>query len=318
MPLILKTTLTGRRCDLKTSRFNFDRRDIRPTYAVKQRLTTRDDVRAMGCSDQTLALLFPIASSTFILRQPEEWFWTDRGWFKRFPEASLNEIYQIAGGCFADLRLEEQAALLEISIADIVAEAAPGRGSWRSEDGAEVTIEEVALERTVCAPAVGIVSENHLPMAFRTLVAYQFRKINGFWFGFDESNKACFTPSLQYTERALHAQEIVLADPRRIFEARPRYFQSLWRTTTIDDVIQYVEIGGSSHLESMLRHGLDFAGIALSGHPDLTIRNDHLAFREVKGRDRMHGNQAIWVRDFARPLGLDVAIIRVSTAQTTR
>jgi hypothetical protein len=68
----------------------------------------------------------------------------------------------------------------------------------------------------------------------------------------------------------------------------------------------------------MLKHSMDHAGIWLSGHPDLTIRDGHLAFREVKGQDRMHGNQAIWVRDFARPLGLDFAIIRVSAAQTKR
>jgi hypothetical protein len=120
---------------LSNSRFDFDRRDIRPTYLVPQKLTTREDVRAMGCSDQTIALLFPNPSSNAILRQPEEWFWIDRGWFKRFPDASLNEIYQIAGGCFADLKLEEQAALLEIEIVDISADPAPGRGSWRSEEG---------------------------------------------------------------------------------------------------------------------------------------------------------------------------------------
>jgi hypothetical protein len=128
--------------DLGNSRFDFDRCDIRPTYVAPQRTTTRDDVRAMGCSDQTLALLFPASSNNFVLRQPEEWFWIDRSWFKGFPKASLDEIYQIAGGCFADLTLEEQASLLEIKIIDIVAEAAPGSGSWRAKDGTEVSIEK--------------------------------------------------------------------------------------------------------------------------------------------------------------------------------
>jgi hypothetical protein len=303
---------------LGNSRFDFDRRDIRPKYVAPQRTTTRDDVRAMGCSEQTLALLFPTSSNNFVLRQPEEWFWIDRSWFKGFPKASLDEIYQLAGGCFADLTLEEQAALLEIKIIDIVAEAAPGRGSWRAKDGTEVSIEKVALEKTICQSGIGIVSENHLPMAFRSLVQHQFKTLHGFWFGFDESNRTHFTPSPQYTEKALRALEAVLANPRRTFEARPRYFQRLWRTTTIDEVIRYVEIVGSRYLESMLKHSMDHAGIGLSGHPDLTIRDGHLAFREVKGQDRMHGNQAIWVRDFARPLGLDFAIIRVSATQTKR
>jgi hypothetical protein len=109
--------------------------------------------------------------------------------------------------------------------------------------------------------------------------------------------------------------ENLLQNPRRTFEAQPRYFQRLWRTTTIDEVVRYAEIVGSRYLVSMLQHSMDHAGIGLSGHPDLTIRDGHLTFREVKGQDRMHGNQAIWVRDFARPLGLDLAIIRVSQAK---
>jgi hypothetical protein len=179
-----------------------------------------------------------------------------------------------------------------------------------------VSIEKVALEKLISRSAAsGIVSENFLPMALRDLLKHQFEQLHGFWFGFDESNRTCFTPSPQCTEKALRALGAVLANPRRILEARPRYFQGLWRTTTIDEVIQYIEIVGSRYLKTMLNHSLDHAGLVLSGHPDLTIRDGHLIFREVKGRDRMHGNQAVWVRDFARPLGLDFAIIRVSAAQ---
>jgi len=304
--------------ELGNSRFDFGRRDIGPTYEVPQGPTTRDDVRAMGCSDETIALLFPTSSNNFVVRQPEEWFWIDRSWFKGFPKASLDEIYQIAGGCFADLTLEEQAALLEIKIIDIVAEAAPGRGCWRGKGGTKVSIEKVALEKTICESGIGIVSENHLPLAFRSLVQHQFKALYGFWFGFDEFNRTRFTPSLQYTGKALRALEAVLADPRRTFEAQPQYFQRLWRTTTIDEVVRYAKIVGSRYLERTLQHSVDHAGIWLSGHPDLTIRDGHLVFREVKGQDRMHGNQAMWVRDFARPLGLDFAIIRVSAAQTER
>jgi hypothetical protein len=53
--------------------------------------------------------------------------------------------------------------------------------------------------------------------------------------------------------------------------------------------------------------------MGFSGHPDLTIgdKGNLLRFVEVKNKDRLLGNQAFWIRDFAKPLGLSVKLVRV-------
>ncbi|MEQ1545540.1 VRR-NUC domain-containing protein, partial [Methyloglobulus sp.] len=51
---------------------------------------------------------------------------------------------------------------------------------------------------------------------------------------------------------------------------------------------------------------------ALSGWPDLTLwKNNQIKFVEVKCKDKLHRNQAYWLRNYSLPLMLDTSLLRI-------
>ncbi len=103
-------------------------RDVAPSY-LSRREWNRDSIRQLGCSEEVVLYLFPNPKTDGILNQPEDWFWTDRKWFKRATRAVQDEMYSVAGGCFSELTLVEQTALLEIPLVSVPGErSVSGKG----------------------------------------------------------------------------------------------------------------------------------------------------------------------------------------------
>lgn len=96
------------------------------------------------------------------------------------------------------------------------------------------------------------------------------------------------------------------------YTRKKTYFDKLWAPVTLSSLVAFIDLIGWEMIERM--HDLNFrlGASVWRGWPDLTLRmGDELRFVEIKSSDRMHGSQAEWVRDVARPLGLNVSITRV-------
>ena len=144
------------------------------------------------------------------------------------------------------------------------------------------------------------------------MVKKRFEAEYGHRMGYDPGNRALYTPSSAYAEKVLAALRIVLRDPVHEYRQNERYFALLFMVP-LSTVSAFVETTGREHLERFLRHSYERGTMGFAGHPDLTIgdKGNSLRFVEVKNKDRLLANQAFWIRDFAKPLGLDVKVVRI-------
>jgi hypothetical protein len=262
--------------------------------------------------------MFPVANVDTPLLAPERWFWTDRNWFRRWPRHVTDEIYAVSGGAFAELPLEKQLNLFGLEVLDF--EGLPVfdvRGRWHSKSGSHVSVEEYGLQCILEAGGKGIAN----PTDIWLMVKKQFEKIYGHWLGFDETNSRRYTPNSHYTLKAMEAVEAVLNRPEEVFNENSGYYLSLWNSggATLNDfsrIRTYIEIVGKEHIRSRIRLMME-TNWQLSGSPDVIVRSpsEKLKFYEVKSRDKLHGSQGLWLRNVARPLSLDVSIIRISAAK---
>jgi hypothetical protein len=285
-------------------------RDIAPSY-MPRREWDRASVRALGCSLDTILYLYPNPKTNGIILTPENWFWTDRKWFKGTSRQVQDEIYAIAGGCFGELALTEQVTLLDIPMVSISGSRATGeKGKWLGRSDRTLDIEAYALE---CLLGVGDHGQDCEGKAFstiHTMTKKVFEHDQGHWMGWDRSNTQHYTPGLEYAEKVIAALRTVLDDPCGIYARLPRYFDTLFGVP-INTAVEFISIVGRKHIEQLVRHSYTFGTNAIGGHPDLTISGKSLSFVEVKGKDKMHVNQAYWIRNIAKPLELNVCIAKV-------
>lgn len=282
-----------------------------PSYGTPRTGTTADDLRRLGCSEALVAYLAP-APAHSALKEPREWFWTDRKWFKGASREITDEIARFAGGFFCELPLEEQGAMLGIRIVRAPGvRSKSGRGLWQSPAGNGVSIEELGLEISLGSGERGTSYEGRGLTAFWFMVSKTFESMNGHWLGFDPTNRQRYQPGPDYARKVLESVEAVLADPKRVHRRHRAYLEMLWRGLELRDVIDWIEIVGSGFIRRYHEHCYSVGTSGQSGHPDLTIAGSGLRFVEVKGKDRMHANQAQWITDIATPLGLDVTVLKI-------
>jgi len=288
-------------------------RAIGATYELRPKTPSRDDLRALGCHEETISYLFPNPKTNAILQNPADWFFIDRGWWKTASSGVRDDIYRIGGGSFDALSWEDQAALLGLELTRIDGTGSKhGPGKWRSLNRTPVTVEEYALERLLGSGETGTFCEGKAFNALHVIVMKRFEAEYGHWMGYDPGNRTFYTPSAAYAEKVLAALGLVLRDPAREYRQNEQYFTLLFKVP-FSTVLAFVEMTGREHLERFLRHSYERAGMGFAGHPDLTMgdRGNSLRFVEVKNNDRLRGNQAFWIRDFAKPLGLNVKLVQV-------
>jgi hypothetical protein len=287
-------------------------RDTGPTYELRPKPPSRDDLRTLGCREETISYLFPNPKTSAILRNPADWFFIDRAWWKA-TAGVLDDIYHVAGGCFGELTLEEQTALLGLELTTIQGTRSKlGRGRWMLLSGAPATIEEYALERLLGSGETGASCESKAFFGLYLMVKKRFEIEYGHWLGYDTENRALYTPGSAYADKVLAALGLVLRNPVQEYDQNEHYFGHFLKVP-FSAVSAFVETTGRDYLERFLGHSYKHGIMGFSGHPDLTIgdKGNLLRFVEVKNKDRLLGNQVFWIRDFAKPLGLNFKLVRV-------
>lgn len=288
-----------------------DLRSLLPTHEIPNLAPTRALMREIGFDDEDLAALFVNPKTESILVDPKEWFWTDRKWWKHTRPETVDKMYQITGGCFAELSLTDQAAMLGLEIEEIAGRPSKaGRGMWVLPDGSTGAVEDLALSHYRERGYSGTATEGKALNGINLMNGQVFQKHFGHWLGFDETNQRQHQPGPEYAAKVLVSAREVLANLRAVYEARKSYYLGLLKAP-IEEIETYIATVGSEHILRCLEHRYVHRAMVFSGHFDLTLRGDGLRFVEVKAKDRLHGNQADWVRSVARPLGLDVSIARV-------
>ncbi len=289
-------------------------RSLRPTYEVPDLAPTRTLMREIGFDEDDLAELFVNPKAESILVDPKAWFWTDRKWWKHTRPETVDKMYQLAGGCFAELSLSEQAAMLGLEIEQIEGRPSKaGRGMWVLPGGSAGTVEDLALAHYRSQGFAGTSSEGKALNGFNLMNGQVFRRMHGHLLGFDETNKQLHQAGPAYAAKVLASARETLANLRSVYNERKPYYQGLLKVP-IEEIEAYIATVGPDHILRCLEHRYVHRAMVFSGHFDLTLRGESLRFVQVKAKDRLHGSQADWVRSVARPLGLEVSIVRVVAA----
>lgn len=295
--------------------FNF--KDMRPCWEIGQNFHSREDLKKLGCSDQLISWLTPADGRWMMLVEPEEWFWRDRDWFPPKDRPFVQELHEISGGTFCAMSLEEQCDFLDIPFVTINGQKTKGaRGKWEGRAG-PVNVEAFALEHFEDQGATGFAFEGAgfaawlYPM--NDFYRAMFKRIPGY----DRVNgeHVRSSPSAEGANEYLQALRKAREKLDQVLVARPDRYARLWPPVTRETLGTFTELVGWDLIEKL--HDLQFrlGATVVNGWPDLTLKQDgKLRFVEVKSNDRLRGNQAKWVRDIARPLGLDVSVVRVTAS----
>lgn len=290
-----------------------DFQSLVPSYERNSIIRSRDDLRTLGCSPKLIENVCLGGPDDFQpLWPPEEWFWADR---RRFGvgEDWVDEIYQIAGGCFAELPFKQQCELLGLPIQQIaIPKAATGRGKWLTKEGKAVGPERAALSHLLGPEEVGFHVEGNLLGAISAMTnriaKHRFKR------EFDLNQAAGITPVTEEHVRQLTSSLDIFLDRAEHFtRGLWPHMNGIFRDVSVDDLVLFIERTGGAFIKRVLslyfRHRL-----AGAGHPDLTIIGEQVRFVEVKVKDRLWGTQGEWVRNVARPLNLSVSVVQVVEA----
>ncbi|BCB22354.1 hypothetical protein [Bosea sp. ANAM02] len=288
-----------------------DLRSTLPTHEIPNLAPTRALMREIGFDEDDLAELFVNPKTETILVDPKAWFWTDRKWWKHTRPETIDKMYRVAGGCFAELSLSEQAAMLGLEIEEIAGRPSrAGRGMWVLPGGPVGTVEDLALAHYRERGYSGTASEGKALNGINLMNGQVFQRRFGHWLGFDETNQRQHQPGPEYAAKVLLSAREVLANVREVYNERKSYYLGLLKAP-IEEIEAYIATVGPDHILRCVEHRYVHGATVFSGHFDLTLRGESLRFVEVKAKDRLHANQADWVRSVARPLGLDASIARV-------
>lgn len=285
--------------------------DMRPSWKNPKRVWTREDLAILGCSKSLVEWLNPNPAGSMLMIEPEDWFWRDSEWFKNTPTEIVSELRAVAGGHFGDITLSDQCKFLGIPLSSIQGKSINGvRGKWEGLAGA-VSAEEYVLEHFKAQGAQGLACEGKAQSAWHMAMRSRYRRRTGKIPGFEKVNgkSVLEIPSEETAQAYIDALRDVRTDIIIEYQSNKKYYDKLWRVS-FDDVLAFADVAGWEMIETAAymaqRYGVG------GGWPDITMRTQGvLSFVEVKVKDRLRGSQAAWVRDIARPLGLDISVVRV-------
>ena len=310
---------------------------IEPCFDDKEGANDYSYMERIGLPGKWIAMVKAMEARGITWIGVREYYWTPDDWFPGIPipddqlseiqrksrgvffqqmdKDLLAEIRRKTGGCFYSLTLADQASVLSVPLLclqasrkrisnkqfwclgektfDRVEDAALallGREGWQglADEGtaAHVIVSLVvrAIERDTRERIYGLLPDDR---AFRDAEAH--------WRAIDE-HIATRIDDDWICRAASHRLRLGLAGiaqqgHHRVYEGR-------------------VEWPWSRILQAASRATLKFKG-GLSGWPDLTLwKGAAVRFVEVKHNDKLHRNQAYWIRNFARPMDLDVSVLR--------
>jgi hypothetical protein len=290
-----------------------DFKSLTPSYERHAIIRSRADLRSLGCSADLIENVCLGGPDDFQpLWPPEEWFWADR---RRFGHGAdwVEELYQIAGGCFAELPFRQQCELLDLSIRQVaIPRAANERSKWLTKAGEPVGPELAVLDHLLGPGEIGFAVEGNLLGAISAMTnriaKHRFKR------EFDLNQAAGLVPMTdEHVDQLTSSLDIFLDRAEHFTRGLWPHMKRIFRDVSVEDLVLFADRAGGSFIKRVLalyfRHHLPG-----SGHPDLTIIGDDIRFVEVKVKDRLWGTQAEWVRNVARPLNLSVSVAQVIEA----
>lgn len=290
-----------------------DFKSLVPSYERNAIIRNRHDLQSLGCSADLIENVCLGGPDDFHpLWPPEEWFWADR---RRFGHGGdwVEELYRIAGGCFAELPFHQQCDLLGLSIQRLEIPKAPtGRGKWLTKAGEAVGPEMAALDHLLAPGEIGFAVEGNLLGAIsamsKRMAKHRFKR------EFDLNQAAGGVPITdQHVDQLMTSLDILLDRAEHFIRGLWPHMNAIFRDVSVEDLVLFTERAGAPFIKRVLalyfQHHLPG-----SGHPDLTIIGEGVRFVEVKAKDRLWGTQGAWVRNVARPLNLSVSVVQITEA----
>jgi hypothetical protein len=265
-----------------------------------------------------------------------EYYWTPDDWFPGAPLSNdllsevqlaskavfygpidkdlLAEIRRRTGGCFYYLNLADQAKTLSVPLAYLKVMRSIGgktrRWHWNGRQFDRP--EEVALAHAEDKGWHGLNDEGAAVRAIVNLVwrtAQRTSTEGADWPGPCQDLPAA--AQAQIARIKAFVEESLDDDWLSGVHDDDLYMAS-HRSRGLDPVASMVaawEGLGTDFFKRIVSHSTRFG---LSGWPDLTLwGNGVVKLVEVKHNDKLHRNQAYWVRNYVKPLGLDVTILRL-------
>lgn len=288
---------------------------LAPSYSSETTINSVDGLRDLGCSETLIAnILIGDGSSYRPIVEPEEWFWADP---ERFGAGGpwVDELYRLTGGGFINLPFQQQATLLGLPVECICKKKVPlKRGRWLLRAGRDGSIEEAALEEILKPDEHGFYAEGDYLAMLHSMAVQVARSAFKQDFDLDQASRVtCQTE--KHRKQMLDALALFLGNREKLLEA-------LWQRSggafshrpsiTLESLSKYIDLAGIEFLSRIMTHYIKHS-LHGAGHPDLTlIGPGGVRFVEVKGEDRLRGTQATWIRNVARPLGLDVTVVQVT------
>lgn len=301
-------------------RLQIDFRSTRPTYELyTKKGCNRRDLLTAGLSEEDIhALLwnsYAKKEMRYTLILPEEWFWTDRGWWSE-KGPHLDAMYDLAGGSFSDLTPPQQAELLDLDLIQMTGKKAKGN-LWTGSDGSLLDIVRYTRERLF---AEGYDMAPAYPEGFNLLVKNHCKAHYGKDITFIGDGKPDETEQRRLAKLAVRD---VFDDPGAIWDQKPSYYfgimNGLRKIKDFDKaaILETVRVVGKETLVAIYDHFWthqtyenQMAGPGISAL--IGRRGDDLRFFAVTQKTNFGTGLARVVRDYAKPLGLSVSLIQLS------
>jgi len=251
-----------------------------------------------------------------------EYYWTPDDWFRvvHFEPTNkkwLADIRQKTGGCFYYLTLADQSRVLSLTLlcSDVSREKISNKEVWRLDEQVFHRVEDVALALLRRDGWQGLADEGGIAHATVSLIRRAVERNTGVNITALLSS-ALAAGDAKANWQAIHEYVETDLDDNWIYRAL--HEDSDWAVHTLckEGTIESMKTAwtglGATFFARLVVHSLKHTRGVLSGWPDLTLWKDTaVRFVEVKQKDKLHRNQAYWIRNIARPLGLDVSVLRV-------
>lgn len=305
---------------------------IEPCYDDKIGVCDYVLMRTLGLPDEWISIVEAKERLGITWIGVREYFWTPDEWFCGMPKPStgdsgvahdpidralLHEIRRRTGGCFYSLNLDDQTRTLAIPLIelDVLVDRGRGKSQWQLHGQRFARIEDVGLSHltaqgwegtsgegdSACA-IIGIIKRAFQNDTRKPFHLYPYHRLTA------EDAEAHRRSIVEYVDSNVHGDWI--------YRALETEQTPTWQPPRTRDAVRRIEATwdgmGALFFRRFVCQTLRTPSCSeSSGWPDLTLwKNGDSKLVEVKRNDTLHRNQAYWIRNFGKPLGLDVSVLR--------
>jgi hypothetical protein len=311
---------------------------IEPCYDGREGANDYSLMQQIGLPEKWIGMVRAMEARRITWIGVREYYWTPDDWFPGMPipDDELSEIQRKSkgvffhpidkdlladirsktGGCFYSLTLAEQTSVLSVPLSSMQASRKwiSNKQVWCLDEEVFERVEDAAIALLGREGWHGLADEG---AACHVIVSLFARAIER-----DTREQICglLPDDRAFPDPDSHWQAIDEYIATRVDDdwiCRELHFNSDWAVRSLHNKgtiasIKAVWHGlGAAFFKRFFTHHFKYARSGLSGWPDATLwKGEAVRFVEVKHRDRLHRNQAYWIRNYARPMELDVSVLR--------